>query len=38
MAEGYRHFKIKVGGRPADDDRRRPSIAREVIGLGRGSS
>ena len=30
-AEGWTHFKVKVGGRP-DDDRRRLALVREAIG------
>jgi L-fuconate dehydratase len=31
LAEGWTHFKVKVGGRP-DDDRRRVALVREEIG------
>jgi L-fuconate dehydratase len=31
LAEGWTHFKVKVGGRP-DDDRRRVSLVRDAIG------
>jgi L-fuconate dehydratase len=31
IAEGWTHFKVKVGGRP-DDDRRRLQLVREEIG------
>ena len=31
LAEGWTHFKVKVGGRP-DDDRRRVALVRETIG------
>ena len=31
MSEGWRHFKVKVGGNPADDDRR-VRMVRETIG------
>jgi L-fuconate dehydratase len=31
IAEGFTHFKVKVGGRP-DDDRRRVRLVREEIG------
>jgi L-fuconate dehydratase len=31
MAEGWNHFKVKVGGRP-EDDRRRVSLVRSEIG------
>ncbi|PWI68852.1 hypothetical protein PCL_01237 [Purpureocillium lilacinum] len=36
LGQGYRHFKLKVGG-SLDDDRRRLSIAREVIGYDKGN-
>jgi L-fuconate dehydratase len=31
LAEGWRHFKVKVGGNPADDDRR-VRMVRDTIG------
>src|SRR5438552_6370639 len=31
LAEGWTHFKVKVGGRP-DDDRRRVALVRDAIG------
>ena len=31
IADGFMHFKVKVGGRP-DDDRRRVQLVREAIG------
>jgi L-fuconate dehydratase len=31
LAEGFTHFKVKVGG-PADDDRRRVGVVRRAIG------
>jgi L-fuconate dehydratase len=34
IAEGFTHFKVKVGGRP-DDDRRRVQLVREAIGADR---
>ncbi len=34
LAEGWTHFKVKVGGRP-DDDQRRLRLVREEIGPGR---
>ena len=34
MDEGFRHFKVKVGGRP-DDDRRRVGLVRDAIGRDR---
>ena len=34
LAEGWTHFKIKVGGNPADDDRR-VGMVREAIGPAR---
>ncbi len=34
MAEGWTHFKVKVGGRP-EDDRRRVALVRGEIGAGR---
>jgi L-fuconate dehydratase len=34
MADGWTHFKVKVGGRP-DDDRRRVRLVREEIGSDR---
>jgi L-galactonate dehydratase len=36
LAEGYRHFKMKVGG-SVEADRKRLAIAREVIGYGEGN-
>ncbi|KAF4122114.1 L-galactonate dehydratase [Geosmithia morbida] len=36
LAQGYRHFKLKVGGSVAED-RRRLTIARDVIGYDRGN-
>ena len=36
LAQGYRHFKLKVGGSVAED-RRRLTIAREVLGYDRGN-
>jgi L-galactonate dehydratase len=36
LSKGYRHFKLKVGG-SVEADRRRLSIAREVIGYDRGN-
>jgi L-galactonate dehydratase len=35
LGQGYRHFKLKVGG-SVEEDRRRLSIAREVIGYDEG--
>jgi L-fuconate dehydratase len=34
LAEGWTHFKVKVGGR-SDDDRRRVALVREAIGRDR---
>jgi L-fuconate dehydratase len=34
IADGWTHFKVKVGGRP-DDDRRRVGLVREAIGADR---
>jgi L-fuconate dehydratase len=34
MADGWTHFKVKVGGRP-EDDRRRVALVRKEIGPGR---
>jgi L-fuconate dehydratase len=34
IADGFSHFKVKVGGRP-DDDRRRVRLVREEIGADR---
>lgn len=34
--EGYKHFKLKVGGN-LEDDRRRLAIAREAIGYDKGN-
>ena len=31
IADGWTHFKVKVGGAP-DDDRRRVGVVREAIG------
>ncbi|POR37353.1 L-galactonate dehydratase [Tolypocladium paradoxum] len=36
LGQGYRHFKLKVGG-SVDDDRRRLTIARDVIGYDKGN-
>lgn len=36
LAQGYRHFKLKVGG-SIDEDKRRLSIARDVIGYDKGN-
>ncbi|RCI10231.1 hypothetical protein L249_8537 [Ophiocordyceps polyrhachis-furcata BCC 54312] len=36
LAQGYKHFKLKVGG-SVDEDRRRLTIARDVIGYDRGN-
>ncbi|PNY28793.1 L-galactonate dehydratase [Tolypocladium capitatum] len=36
LGQGYRHFKLKVGG-SVDDDRRRLAIARDVIGYDKGN-
>ncbi|KAG5927840.1 L-galactonate dehydratase [Claviceps africana] len=36
LAGGYRHFKLKVGA-GLDDDRRRLTIARDVLGYDRGN-
>lgn len=36
LAKGYRHFKLKVGG-SVEADRKRLSIAREVIGYDKGN-
>ncbi|XP_044716121.1 L-galactonate dehydratase [Hirsutella rhossiliensis] len=36
LDQGYKHFKLKVGG-SLDEDRRRLSIARDVIGYDRGN-
>ncbi|KAI1661962.1 enolase C-terminal domain-like protein, partial [Daldinia decipiens] len=36
LANGYRHFKLKVGG-PVDQDKRRLAIARDIIGYDRGN-
>jgi L-galactonate dehydratase len=36
VAQGYRHFKLKVGGN-LDEDRRRLAIAREAIGYDKGN-
>ncbi len=36
LSQGYRHFKLKVGG-SVEEDRRRLSIARDVIGFDRGN-
>jgi L-fuconate dehydratase len=33
VADGWTHFKVKVGGRP-EDDRRRVGVVREAIGPG----
>ena len=36
LDQGYRHFKLKVGG-SVEDDRRRLTIARDVIGYDKGN-
>lgn len=36
LGQGYKHFKLKVGGN-VEEDRRRLSIAREVIGYDQGN-
>ncbi|KAI1649265.1 enolase C-terminal domain-like protein [Daldinia loculata] len=36
LANGYKHFKLKVGG-PVDQDKRRLAIARDIIGYDRGN-
>ena len=36
LRDGYRHFKLKVGGN-LEEDKRRLAIAREVIGYDRGN-
>ncbi|CCE30360.1 uncharacterized protein CPUR_04208 [Claviceps purpurea 20.1] len=36
LAQGYRHFKLKVGGN-LEEDKRRLTIARNVIGYDRGN-
>jgi len=36
LAQGYKHFKIKVGG-SVEEDRRRLRIARDVIGYDKGN-
>ncbi|KFH40431.1 L-galactonate dehydratase-like protein [Hapsidospora chrysogenum ATCC 11550] len=36
LSEGYRHFKLKVGG-SIEEDRRRLRIARDVIGYDKGN-
>lgn len=36
LDQGYRHFKLKVGG-SVEEDRRRLSIARDVIGYDKGN-
>jgi L-galactonate dehydratase len=36
LAAGYKHFKIKVGG-SVEEDQKRLSIAREVIGYDKGN-
>lgn len=36
VEQGYRHFKLKVGGN-LDEDRRRLAIAREAIGYDKGN-
>jgi L-fuconate dehydratase len=33
LADGWTHFKVKVGGRP-EDDRRRVSLVRNAVGAG----
>lgn len=37
LAEGYKHFKLKVGG-SLEDDNRRLRIARDVIGYDKGNT
>lgn len=37
LAQGYRHFKLKVGSADPEADRRRLAIAREVIGYDKGN-
>ena len=37
LAEGYKHFKLKVGG-SLEDDKRRLRIARDVIGYDKGNT
>jgi L-galactonate dehydratase len=36
LNQGYKHFKLKVGGN-LEEDRKRLSIAREVIGFDKGN-
>ncbi|KAI1737370.1 L-galactonate dehydratase [Xylaria scruposa] len=36
LSQGYKHFKLKVGG-SVEEDRRRLTIARDVIGFDRGN-
>lgn len=36
LAQGYKHFKIKVGG-SVEEDRKRLKIAREIIGFDDGN-
>ncbi|KAI2784501.1 enolase C-terminal domain-like protein [Daldinia loculata] len=36
LANGYKHFKLKVGG-PVDQDKRRLAVARDIIGYDRGN-
>lgn len=36
LDKGYRHFKLKIGG-SVEEDRRRLSIARDIIGFDRGN-
>ena len=36
VAQGYKHFKLKVGG-SVEEDRRRLRIARDVIGYDKGN-
>jgi len=36
LAQGYKHFKIKVGG-SVEEDRRRLRTARDIIGYEKGN-
>lgn len=36
LAQGYKHFKIKVGG-SVEEDRKRLRIARDIIGFDQGN-
>lgn len=36
LAQGYKHFKIKVGG-SVEEDRKRLKIARDIIGFDDGN-